>query len=208
MPRGIQSRDGPVVRSIGKANGNAHRVAGRAEHFDGDAAFIAQIAARIRRCVRAKHRVVADVKSVFGRAFDVAEGNDAALDDAAGRYIADILQAIGFFKGNAPAVLGVRDFVIRMAVDGIVRIAIPNHRIVDVVDENARSGDKRIVVICGKPHPVRRGELDLRDAVFHREAREPVFDQKIFCRADGHAHGLGANRTRCQMRRFPQCRFG
>ena len=113
------------------------------------------------------------------------------MDDAAGRYIADVLQAVGFFEGNAPAVLGVRDFVIRMAVDGIFRVASPNHRVVDVVDENAGAGDERIVIICKEPDPMRRGELDLRDAVFHLEAREPVFDEEVFGRADGHAHRLG-----------------
>ena len=98
------------------------------------------------------------------------------MNDAAGRYIADVLQAIGFLEGNAAAILGRCNFVIGVAIDVFFCIAGPNNRIVNVVDENARAGYECIVVICGKPDIMRGRKFDLRDAIFNIEARVAVFN--------------------------------
>ena len=112
------------------------------------------------------------------------------MNDAAGRYIADVLQAIGFFEGNAAAILGRCNFVIGVAVDVFFRVAGANNRIVNVIDENARAGYECIVVVCGKPDMMRRGKFDLRNAIFNIEARDAIFDQEVFRGADGDANGL------------------
>ena len=100
------------------------------------------------------------------------------------------MQAVGFFKGNAAAILGRRNFVIGMAVDVFFCVAGANNSIVNVVDENARAGYKCIVVICGNPDIMRGGKFDLWDAIFNIEAREAVFYQEIFSGADGYANSL------------------
>ena len=54
LSRGIQVCNRPVVQPIGKTDCNCHYFTGWTEYFDGYAAFIAQIAAGIRRGIGAK----------------------------------------------------------------------------------------------------------------------------------------------------------
>ena len=112
------------------------------------------------------------------------------MNGATGRYIADVLQAIGFFESNAAAILGGCNFVIGVAVDVFFCVAGSNNRVVNVIDENARAGYERIVVVCGKPDVMRGGKFDLRYAIFNIEAREAIFDQKVFRCAEGYANSL------------------